>query len=271
MEYRDFSRCLTLAALAAAPLLLAGCEHGATITIDGDEGKPLSELNLSGTAPHRLVVLGPDAVEITHGDKLAITVSGEKTEDLRFTLKDGTLGVLRKGKIWGGNGGAKVKVTMPAPDELVMTGSGSLTTDALAGKAKISIVGSGNVVSDHVNSDKLAVTIAGSGNYRGAGSAKALKLDIVGSGSADMAGLKVDAAKIAIGGSGNATFASDGPVKASIMGSGTVKVAGRATCTVSAMGSGKLVCEPGSGPVKKTDDDDDAKDGKDSKDADFDF
>jgi hypothetical protein len=109
------------------------------------------------------------------------------------------------------------------------------------------------------------VTIAGSGNYHGAGSAKALKLDIVGSGSADMAGLKVNAAKIAIGGSGNATFASDGPVKASIMGSGTVKVAGRATCTVRAMGSGKLVCEPGNGPVKKTDDDDDAKD------ADFDF
>ena len=268
MECRDFPRALTLAALAALPLLLAGCDHGATITIDGDKGKPLSEIDLTGTPPHRLVVLGPDAVEITQGDKLAITVSGEQAEDVRFTLKDGTLGVLRKSKVWSGNGGATVKVTMPAPDELVMTGSGSITTDALARKAKVNIVGSGNVVSNKVSADKLAVVIAGSGSYRGGGSAKALKLDIIGSGSAEMAGLKADAAKVVIGGSGSAAFASDGPVKASIMGSGSVKVSGRATCTVHAMGSGALVCEPGSGPVNKTDDDSDAKD---AKDVDFDF
>jgi hypothetical protein len=264
MECREFPRTLTLAALAALPLLLSGCEHGTTITIDGDEGKPLSELNLSGTPPHRLVLLGPDAVEITKGDKLAITVSGDQADDVRFTLKDGTLGVLRKSKVWSGNGGAKIKVTMPAPDELVMTGSGTITADALASKAKVNIVGSGNVVSDKVSAEKLVVVIAGSGTYRGGGIAKALKLDIVGSGSAEMAGLKADTAKVVIGGSGNAAFASDGPVRASIMGSGSIKVTGRATCTVSAMGSGKLVCEPGSGPVTKIDD----AYGKDS-DADF--
>lgn len=264
MECREFPRAINLLLAAAGPFLLAGCDH-ATVEINGEQGKPLAELDQSGPPPHKLVLLGPDRVEITHGDKLAISVSGDQADDVRFTLKDGTLGVLRKSKAWSSGHAATVKVTMPAPEEVVMTGSGTITTDALASSAKVDILGSGNVVSDKVSADKLAVTIAGSGTYRGGGTAKALKLAIMGSGSAEMAALKAEAAKISIGGSGSAAFASDGSVKASILGSGTVRVSGRATCTVSAMGSGKLVCDPGNGPVRKTDDDADAdKDGDDN-------
>ena len=96
---------------------------GATITIDGDKGKPLSEIDLTGTPPHRLVVLGPDAVEITQGDKLAITVSGEQAEDVRFTLKDGTLGILRKDGNWGRDKAVNVNVTLPALSEIAAMGA----------------------------------------------------------------------------------------------------------------------------------------------------
>lgn len=270
MKNRSFADHLIAVAALALPVLLTGCD-GATVEINGEHGKKLAELDLSGAAPHQVLVLGPDRVNIHQGDKLAIKVSGDGADHVRFTLKDGTLGVLREGKLWNGPSKAVVDVTMPAPDELVMTGSGAIVAEALAPKAKISIVGSGDVATAKIAAEALKVTIAGSGNYRADGSAKRLKLSILGSGSADMAALKTDEAKVSIAGSGSGSFASDGAVKASIMGSGTVRVAGRATCTVSSMGSGKLVCEPGNGPVKRTSDDaDDAKDAGDAKDdADF--
>ena len=259
MNFRNLHNILAPLVAIAAPVLLAGCD-GASVEINGEQGKKLAELDLSGAPPHQVVVLGPDTVNITSGAKLAITVEGEGADQLRFTLKDGTLAVLREGKLWTGPSKAVVHVTMPAPDELVMTGSGRINAGALAAKAKVSILGSGDVATTQVASERLEANIIGSGSYRASGSAAELKLTIMGSGNADMAALKAGGAKVSIVGSGSGAFASDGTVKASIMGSGSVKVAGRASCTVSAMGSGKLVCEPGNGPVVHTEGHDDDED-----------
>lgn len=224
---------------------VSGCD-GATIKLNGEEGKPLSELDLSGTPPQELVLLGPDEVRITTGDKLAIGVEGdaEAKEALRFTLKDGSLGILRKDKVFGKDGKiAVITVTMPAPREVVMAGSGKIQAAALASEAKVTIAGSGNIESPSVAADKLDLTIAGSGNFRGAGNVRKLDVTVAGSGSAAMDALKAESAKVTIAGSGDASFASDGEVEASIVGSGNITVKGRARCKLSAMGSGKLVCE----------------------------
>lgn len=238
-------------ALAAS---VAGCD-GAKISINGEEGKPLAELDLSGAAPDELVLAGPDEVRVTTGDKLAITVEGdqEAKDQLRFSLKDGSLAIHRKDKMFG-NGGkvAIINVTMPAPREVVMAGSGKITTANLASKATITVAGSGTIESTAVSGESLDLTIAGSGNFRAAGNVKMLDMTIAGSGSAQMDALKTDKADVSIAGSGSATFASDGDVEASIMGSGDVTVKGRARCTVSSMGSGKLVCET---PVQQKDKD----------------
>ncbi len=223
----------------------AGCD-GMNISINGEDGKKLSELDMSGAPPEELVLLGPDTVEVTAGDKLAISVDGdpEAAERVRFTLKDGTLGILRKDKDWsGGNKVAVVHVTMPAPKEVTMAGSGKITAAALAPKAKVTIAGSGLIETPGLAGESLDLTIAGSGSYRAAGNIGSLDMTVAGSGSAEADALRVDKAKISIAGSGNASFMSDGEVDASIMGSGSVKVKGRAKCTVSAMGSGKLYCE----------------------------
>ena len=227
---------------------VAACDGN--ISINGEKGKPLAEIDLTGTPPQELVLLGPDEVRVTQGDKLAITVEGDKavTDRLRFTLKDGTLGVLREGKsIDMGSTKAVVNVTMPAPKTLTMAGSGKISAAALAKEAKVTIAGSGDIETPSIASDKLDLTIAGSGSYRGAGNVTALEVNIVGSGSAEMDALKTEKADLTIAGSGNSAFASDGEVKAKIMGSGSVTVRGRARCTVESMGSGKLVCEPGKG------------------------
>ena len=223
----------------------AGCDG--KVTING-EGKPLAELDMSGAAPQELVLAGPDEVRVTTGDKLAISVEGDPAvkDELRFALKDGSLAIHRKDKMFGsGDRIAIINVTMPAPREVVMAGSGKIVTAQLASKAEVTVAGSGTIESSAISGESLDLTIAGSGNFRGAGNVKSLDLTIAGSGSAAMDALRVDKADISIAGSGGAAFSSDGEVDASIMGSGSVTVKGRARCTVSSMGSGKLVCESG--------------------------
>lgn len=225
----------------------AGCEG--KVSINGNDGKPLSELDMSGKAPEELVLAGPDEVRVTTGDKLAITVDGdaEVRDQLRFTLKDGSLAIHRQDKTFAASEKvAIINVTMPAPREVVMAGSGKITAAQLASKAEVTVAGSGTIESSAVSGESLDLTIAGSGNFRAAGEVKKLDMTIAGSGSAQMDALKAERAEVNIAGSGNTVFASDGDVQANIMGSGNVTVKGRARCTVSSLGSGKLVCE---GPV----------------------
>jgi len=246
MNFDRFARGLGPVVAIGLAAALAGC-NGAKVTFDGEQGKTLEELDLSGQAPTGVALLGPDTVRITQGPKLAIKVEGdaETAGAMRFTLKDGTLGILRKEGNWGRDKTVTVNVTLPALNEVSAMGSGSVNADRIGGKASVNIGGSGSVETAAVEAESLDVSIAGSGSYRAAGHAGTLDLSIAGSGSAEMDALKVDSADISIAGSGNARFASDGKVKASMLGSGEVRVKGRATCTVSAVGSGKLVCENG--------------------------
>lgn len=248
-------------ALAAA---LTGCDtkidiDGADVRFNGKEGKKLAELDLSGPAPTELALLGPDEVQVTLGDKLAIAVEGDAavTDSLRFALDGTTLGVMRDRDSAKGNvrdGHAIVRVTMPAPREVSMLGSGKIVTPSLGSNAKVVVAGSGEIETGSISSESLEVTIPGSGHFRANGSARRLELTILGSGSAAMDALKVETAKVTIAGSGSAGFASDGEVDATILGSGEVRVKGRARCKISAVGSGRLICENGAETSASPDD-----------------
>ena len=228
-------------ALAAA---LAGCGD-MDVTIDGEKGVALAELDMSGDAPESLVLASSDTVVIKDGSKLDIDVTGDSDAVglVRFTLKDGTLGVLRAKTDEKVSGTAVVNVTMPSPRSLTIAGSGTIEAESMSDKADINVLGAGNVSVAKVTATSADVNIAGSGMLTAAGSAESLDLNVMGSGSADMSGFKVETADVTVAGSGEASFASDGKVEASIVGSGTVTVIGRAKCEVSSMGSGKLVCE----------------------------
>jgi hypothetical protein len=246
-----------LAALALAAAASGGCDK-MYVSIDGEEGKKLADLDLTGTPPSEVALMGPDTVRIARGDTLAISVDGDAdvAEQMRFTLKDGKLGILRKNGKWLSDETVTVNVTMPAPRKLMMAGSGKIFSPELAGdNARVSVAGSGTVETESVTTDSLKVDIAGSGTYRAAGEAKALRVSIAGSGDARLEALKVDDAKIDIAGSGDTAFSSDGTVKANIMGSGEVRVIGRATCKVNTVGSGRLVCEPAASAGAKAADD----------------
>ena len=154
MKFDRFFRALGPIIAVAMTAGLAACDGD--ISINGEKGKPLAEIDLTGTPPEELVLLGPDEVRVTQGDKLAVTVEGDKavTDKLRFTLKDGTLGVLREGKmIDADDGKAVVNVTMPAPKTLTMAGSGKINAATLAKEAKVTIAGSGDIETPNVTSE----------------------------------------------------------------------------------------------------------------------
>ncbi len=252
MQFGPILKALAPVLAVALAAGVAGCDRG-KFKLNGEEGKKLAELDLAGKAPDELVLLSPDEVEIKQGDKLAITVDGDPdaVAAVRFTLSDKSLGILR-GDIsgWKDNKRAVIHVTMPAPREVIMAGSGKIRADALAPGAKVVVAGSGAIEAASVSGESLEATLPGSGSFRAAGNVDKLDLTILGSGSAYLDAVKAGAAKVTIAGSGGAAFASDGEVEATIMGSGTVTVKGRARCKVSAMGSGTLVCETPAEPAE---------------------
>lgn len=245
MLHGFFRKVAPLAAMAMAMAAgLAGCDK-MTFQMDGMEGVPLADLDMSGNPPTQLALAGPDTVVITNGKKLAITLEGDQAaiDALRFSLKDGTLSILRADKGWKNTGTATIRVSMPSPKSLTLLASGMIEAASLSGAASVQILGSGKVSTAKVAANSLDVTIAGSGSYAAAGVTKKLDLSVAGSGSAAMAGLTADSADISVLGSGNTEFASDGKVSAKIMGSGNVTVIGRATCAVNSMGSGTVTCK----------------------------
>ncbi len=242
MKHRGISGLLVA---AAAIGLLAGCHHG-TVTIDDTDGVPLAQLDMKGAAPHGLTLAGPDNVQITTGDTLAITVDGDADQaaQLRFVLKGDSLGIGRRGEMAANTTPLTIHVTMPPASALTLAGSGKITAPALASNVAITVAGSGKVTTPAVAAKDLTATVAGSGSYSAAGHVDTLTLSIAGSGDAPMAGLTVGKAVVTVAGSGSGAFTSDGTVDGNIVGSGEVTVHGKAKCTVNAIGSGKLVCQP---------------------------
>lgn len=233
-----------LAALAAAvsALALAGCD-GADVEINGQKGVPLSEIEIAGPPPSEVFLDSGDNVILTEGETFAITVEGPDTESLRFVRDKDLIGITRKNG-WSGESNATIRITMPAPKELVIGGAGTIIAPVLASEADINIGGSGTIEFGKFAGQTLGINIGGSGTVKGAGTAKELEILIGGSGDIIMPGLKADKAEVTIGGQGDVAFASDGTVEANIAGSGAVNVSGNAKCTVEAFGSGTLTCSP---------------------------
>lgn len=94
----------------------------------------------------------------------------------------------------------------------------------LPGRAfrKFAIAGSGRMVLDRLDQEKLDVSIAGSGDIRANGQVADLKVDIAGSGDADMGAVTSDQVKVRIAGSGNADIAPRHKADIHIAGSGDV-------------------------------------------------
>lgn len=223
---------------------LSGCN--VSIDMSGFDGVPLGELDTSGDAPSGILLAGPDAVVITDGSEFAVTVDGDPdaVEAVRFDREGEALEIGRDTDVFDGRGSATIRVTMPAPKELGIAGSGKIEANTIASEAVIEIAGSGDVVVESVEAERLGIEIAGSGEVIASGTATNLDVEIFGSGDVKLANLTADTVSVEIAGSGNVEIASDGTVDAEIAGSGDIVVTGSATCSVDTAGSGSLTCKP---------------------------
>lgn len=244
---RILSKSLTPAIVLSMGLALSGCEIN--INADGD-GVPLAELQMEGAAPDSLSIAAPDQVIVTEGETLDITIEGsdEAAADLRFDLDGNDLAIYRESG-WDNSEATTIRITMPAPRDINIGGSGSVETAVMGSEASINIGGSGSVNVAAFEATTLDVNIGGSGEVSGAGSVEKLELVIGGSGDVKFGDVQVGDAEVTIGGSGDVAFASDGRVEATIAGSGEVNVVGDATCELNSFGSGDLNCAPRSEPA----------------------
>lgn len=241
-----------LLAKGATPLVMAGMALAVTgcnaVNINGgtDDGVPLAELDTSGPAPEKLVLSHGDTVILTEGDALSIEIEGDvkASDDLRFKRENSMLSIGRASGFFKKTTPATIRVTMAAPREMVIGGSGEIAAQRLASRAELVIGGSGTISFAPTDMEQLEITIGGSGTVKGAGSASRMEITIGGNGEVDLAGFKAERAEVSIGGSGDVAFASDGIVDANISGSGKVNVTGNAQCTAKSMGSGSLTCKP---------------------------
>ncbi|WP_298335738.1 head GIN domain-containing protein [uncultured Erythrobacter sp.] len=256
------TRILAFASLPLA-LGLAGC-FSMDGTINGEAGVPLSELDTAGSTPLELIVQGPDDVILTEGDTLSIDVEGgdDAVAAVRFVIDEDFLGITREQGSWDYASPATIRVTMPAPRDIAVSGSGSVEANALAQNAEVALSGSGSFASGDVEVQSIEVHVSGSGSAKfGKITAEALELSLSGSGSVygegnterlnaslsgssgiDFAKLKADDARLSVSGSGSVNLQSDGTVTADLSGSGSVRVTGTAKCTERASGSGSLNC-----------------------------
>lgn len=232
--------------LPMACLTLAACD-APKVSIDGHTGVPLAQLDQAGRTAHEITLLGPDTVNIVHGDALAIHVEGDARAiaALRFVLADGKLGIGRQPDANAGNGTATLTITDPAVDHMVMAGSGTMSSDRLAGTdVGVTIGGSGHVVTAGIEAARLSVEVLGSGSFTGSGHAGKLALTLAGSGDADLAQLHADEAKVDVAGTGTGAVTSNGHVTGSVMGTGMVNVRGKAQCDIHVIGTGRVTCQP---------------------------
>ena len=232
----------SLVPMAAMGLMFATSACGSA-HMSFNDGVPLSELDMAGAAPTKLMLAGPDTVVVTEGPELAITITGSEAakRGLRFELDDDTLAIGREDN-WEGNDVATIAVTMPPLHEIAMAGSGKVTAPSLVNDAEVNVAGSGDIAIARVAANSLELNVMGSGTLSTAGTAERLDMNVAGSGQLKARGLKVGSADINIAGSGGGVFSSDGKVEARIAGSGNVTVYGRADCSINAMGSGTVRC-----------------------------
>lgn len=222
---------------------LSGCN----VSWSGDvSGVPLADLDMGGDAPSEIMLAGPDEVIIVEGDTFAITLEGDADagEAMRFDRDEDSLTIARDSEVFDGSGKAIVRITMPAPRELGIAGSGKITSAVIGAEGEIEIAGSGDIEVQEVAAQSLSIEIVGSGDVKAAGRSKKLEIEIAGAGNVGLQNLKADEVTVEIAGSGDVELASDGTVDVSIAGSGDVTVFGNAKCNFESAGSGTVSCKP---------------------------
>lgn len=193
---------------------------------------------------------GPFDVIVNVGKAVSVRAEGEQKDldRLRIEVEDRELeiGTVRERSWfdWSKSSPVKIYVTVPALNEVSLSGSGDLSVDRVkADDFEASLAGSGDLSVGSLTAGKAEFAIAGSGDITvGAGTCRSAEASIAGSGDINLAGLRCQTLDVDIAGSGGVKAHATQTAKVSVMGSGDVVVTGGARCSTSKMGSGSVRC-----------------------------
>lgn len=237
-----------LSAVAGTALLLTACSGRDGAGSDTSSDRPVDYAALRDFTG--VSATGPDTVLITVGKGFSVDAEGDADvlKLLKIEVEDGDLKIGRKDggmRVWdkGIGKAATIRVSLPALEDVALTGSGNVSVDRVTGKElELSLTGSGNMKVDAVSLTSLDAEVTGTGDVSVAGTARSAELSTTGTGQIDAAALKADRAEAKVMGTGDIALGSDGSVDISIMGTGDVTVRGRAKCNVDSMGTGTAKC-----------------------------
>ncbi|HSH20582.1 MAG TPA: head GIN domain-containing protein [Draconibacterium sp.] len=187
-------------------------------------------------------------IYLEQGDTQSVKiVAGDETlEEIITEVKDRTLNIrfpsTNMFKKWD-PGKIEIFITVPGIDALNVSGSGDIISDELNSRIlDLFVSGSGNIEIEKLNSEQVNATVSGSGNVKinSGGVAKELKARISGSGNVDAAGFEATNVDVQASGSGSCSIISNGAIKARIAGSGNVYYSGNPSIDSSVAGSGSV-------------------------------
>lgn len=161
-------------------------------------------------------------VYLTQGDtqSVKIVAEDETLEEIITEVKDRTLNIRFPNtnifKNWN-PGKIEIFITVPGIDALNVSGSGDIISEEINSRIlDLMVSGSGNIDIDKLTSEQVSAAISGSGNVsiNGSGVAKNLKARISGSGNIDASGFEAENVDVQTSGSGNCSVISNGSVNA---------------------------------------------------------
>jgi hypothetical protein len=187
-------------------------------------------------------------VYLEQGEKQSVRIvaDSETLEQIITEVKGRTLNIRFPGnnifKRWD-PGKIEIYISVPEVDGLNLSGSGDIISEKIETRIlELLISGSGNIRIEHLNAERVSATITGSGNIKieDGGVADELKTRLSGSGNIDTSGFEAQNIDSQTTGSGKTSVYSNGMIKVRIAGSGNVYYSGNPAIESSIAGSGKV-------------------------------
>ena len=224
--------------LIAIALLLCACGLGAV----RGSGKLVTE-SREVMDFDRVSLGGSGKVILIQGETESLTIETDRNVMRYVTseVRDGTLVLGTKSGVMVSPTRLRFTVSVKDLAGLTTSGSGDIVVERVdADRLEIKVSGSGQVRIDALTAKEVAVRISGSGDVELAGEVTEQEVTISGSGKYRGGDLRSETVALTISGSGDATLWTTESLDARLTGSGSASYYGNPRTDVSSSGSGKV-------------------------------
>ncbi|MCY1720323.1 DUF2807 domain-containing protein [Prolixibacteraceae bacterium Z1-6] len=223
-------------------VLLAGATSCVTDTIEGN-GIVTSEGRIAANFD-KVKSSGDFEVHITHGDNYEVIVIAEENviPYIETRVSNGILHIDSDNLTTIRNRiPMEVFITTPSLEGIILSGSGTITTDYFSGKKMDILLSGSGKIRTACNTNEVKSVVSGSGTITISGTTSEADFAISGSGKIDAIDLASIDCHTATSGSGDMWISVDHQLKVNISGSGNVFYYGQPNLETHISGSGNVI------------------------------